>query len=247
MHCGLAFSDHEDEGLDFSDFDEDDEDDEDEDGTDHDDDDDEEDDDDDDDDDGLTIGPDYFGNSFGYDGDDQMSWATILYHGGRFADEDDEGGTPFWDDEAEEDFDRDSDEETDEDDLSDEDDDEETDSFIDSRSETEILAEGEDGETSDISVPYPVRANNYYTQPDSSMSQDNEDSADEEEIMPRRSRLPQRHQRVAVDTDEENGESDGTVRNTTTTEGSSSSSQSQQAPPVTRRRTRNAVYISDDD
>src|SRR2546423_7381485 len=187
MHCGLAFSDHEDEGLDFSDFDEDDDDDEDEDGTDHDHEDDE--DDDDDDGEGLTIRRDYFENPFGYDRDDQLSWAGILYHGGPFTDEADEGGTPFWDDEAEEDSDRDSDEETDEDDLEDEDDDEEADSFIDSRSETEILAEGEDGETSDISVPYPVRANNYYTQPDSSMNHDNEDSPDEEETVPRRPRL----------------------------------------------------------
>jgi hypothetical protein len=250
MHCGLAFSDHEDDGLDFSDFDEDDLDEVEDDYN------SDDDDDDDDDDDGEGSIP---GDVWPYNGpfaiDEPVAWVGTLYdHDGPFTDEEDEGRMPLWHDEADEEDgseNSDSDSESDSDDEDSED--EEDDSFIDSRSETEILAAG--GELdSDISIPYNVRPNNFYTQPDSSINHDDDDEDEDEdnEIPARRSR---RVQRVAVDTDEETEQSDDTIRNTTsastTTESSSSQQQQAHHPAPARstrlRRTRNAIYISDED
>jgi hypothetical protein len=169
------------------------------------------------------------------------------------------GIDPLWDDEAEEDGSENSDEDDDEEDEDEEDeeDEDEDDSFIDSRSETEILAEGND---SDVSVPYNVRENNFYTQPDSSIigvrlgdSSSSEDgiSNDEEEEIP--ARPSRRLHRIAVETDEESEESDDTVKKSASTGTESSSSSSQQNARQTSsnsawsRRSRNAIYISDDD
>lgn len=92
-------------------------------------------------------------------------------------DEENDDAEDMLDDEAEDD---DTGSE-DEDDEGDEDEDESDDSFIDPRPEIEVLAEGVDDDT-DSSIPYHTRENNYYNQRhDSSVVRDEDDEAAEEE------------------------------------------------------------------
>jgi hypothetical protein len=151
----------------------------------------------------------------------------------------------LWDDEADDD-ESDSDDDEDEDE---EEDDEEEDSFIDQRSETEILGEGEDFDDTDLSIPYHTRENNYYTQVDSATEHPDSDNADDEEeqhppLPARRLTGRQRRlQRSRIDTDDESEESSETVREADSEEVSSSS----QRGPATRSRGRPAIYVSDED
>jgi hypothetical protein len=238
MHCGLSFSDNESEsgfsGLDDSDSD-----------SDSDDEDDEEDESDDSDNSmaerfdayihGHNLADDFLGVIYppwiGFPSDAEVDEMSDDHASGT------RGGI-LWDDEAEDDEDG-SDDEDDEDD---DEDDEDVDSFIDQRSESEILAEGLDFDDTDISIPYHTRENNYYTQMDSSTehpNSDDEDDDEEEEEEPQTSRW-RRLQRSRIDTDEVSEESSDTVRGT-------QSSIPSLRGRITRSRARPAIHLSDED
>ena len=229
MHCGLAFSDNED-GLDFSDFDEDDDED-------------DEDDSDSDDSDDMNIHvlPPYLEHVYS-NSDDGRPFPLRL----AFGPDDEEQmfdrmrGEILWDDEADDD-DSESDDE--------DEDDEEEDSFIDQRSETEIL-EGGDFDDTDLSI-YHTRENNYYSQADSATDHPDSDNADDEEedeqMQPSPARRSRRLQRSRIDTDDESEGSSETVREAESDELSEQPSSSSQQGPATRSRGRPPIYVSDED
>jgi hypothetical protein len=170
MHCGLNFSDNED-GVNFSDW-----------GSRDDSDEDEDEDEEDEDDEEYYSPPDIFNP-----GDDVYQYRRHVYPLNRLAnifgeieedsdsnaeeDMDQMVAAPLWDDEAEDDEDESDDYESDEDD--------EDDSFLDPRSETEILADQQDVDDTDDSIPYVTREGNYYTRMDTS-TVDQEDGSGEE-------------------------------------------------------------------
>jgi hypothetical protein len=228
----LEFSDNE-GGLDFSDFDEDDDSD--------------DSDDSDDEDDSVIRDPflaeDYYEREYS-DSEDGLQFpinrlAYGLNDDEQMFDVEIRGGI-LWDDEADDDESGSDDEDEDEDE-----DDGEVDSFIDQRSETEILGEGEDFDDTDLSIPYHTRENNYYTQVDSATEHPDSDNADDEEEqhLPYPARRSRRLQRSRIDTDDESEESSETVREAGSDEPSSSS----QRGPATRCRGRPAIYLSDED
>lgn len=221
MHCGLQFSDGESE-LNFSGFDDDDSDDE---SDDSDDDSENSDESDDSDDSDESM-------------DEEVHAYLNVYGPGWMTSEDEtfemiEHMNPWLGFPSDEDDDDDEDEDDDEDD-------EEVDSFIDQRSESEILAEGENLDDADVSIPYHTRENNYYTQMDSSTEHvDSENEDDDEEDKPQTPRS-RRLQRSRIDTDEESEKSSDTVRGT-------QSSISYLRGRTTRSRARPAIQFSDED